>query len=491
MIIDGGSVLTMDPHNRLIEGGAVAVRGNSIAAVDRSEVIRQKFVANMVLDAKGKVVMPGLVDTYGHAGHGMIKAIYRPDLGWPTGGLYFHATTDRWWFADGVLSAVERLRFGVTTGFSVVGATPARMDSPVFAERQAEALTKVGIRGVLGVGPPDPHISHLAEPWSGTLWDSDKSAKRFFSYEQAMRNSVEIVEKWHGKEDGRIQVALHYPYLFGRQAAHPKIPFVYNDSHLPLMIEKADEIREVADRYGVLVHTHAFVGSVSFALKHYGVERVRRLLGLGGVCFAHCNGLAEEEIRTLGEHKSGICIVPFTHENILYGACPAIELLKAGAIVTISTDGAAPYVSYDLFKDISRAIWTQWLRFKDQSLLPPGKALRMVTIDAAKALKMDHLVGSLESGKRADIILVDFAKPHLTPKTFVPGLLVYYVNGNDVDTVMVNGKLLMQNRTVLSVDETEVLQMVREETELAFKRYDVTPYLQMDNKFWKNWQSYE
>ncbi len=183
--------------------------------------------------------------------------------------------------------------------------------------------------------------------------------------------------------------------------------------------------------------------------------------------------------------------MPFTHENILYGACPAIELLKAGAIVTISTDGAAPYVSYDLFKDISRAIWTQWLRFKDQSLLPPGKALRMVTIDAAKALKMDHLVGSLESGKRADIILVDFAKPHLTPKTFVPGLLVYYVNGNDVDTVMVNGKLLMQNRTVLSVDETEVLQMVREETELAFKRYDVTPYLQMDNKFWKNWQSYE
>lgn len=88
MIIDGGSVLTMDPHNRLVDNGAVAVRGNSIASVDRSEVIRQKFVVNMVLDAKGKVVMPGLVDTYGHAGHGMIKAIYRPDLGLPTGGIF-------------------------------------------------------------------------------------------------------------------------------------------------------------------------------------------------------------------------------------------------------------------------------------------------------------------------------------------------------------------------------------------------------------------
>lgn len=108
---------------------------------------------------------------------------------------------------------MERLRFGVTTGFSVVVATPAPMDCPVFAERQAEALTKVGIRGVLGVGPPDLYISHLAEPWSGTVWDSDRPAKRFFSYEQAMRNSVEIVEKWHGKEDGRIQVsALSIPF---------------------------------------------------------------------------------------------------------------------------------------------------------------------------------------------------------------------------------------------------------------------------------------
>ncbi len=130
-----------------------------------SQDVRRDFEADSILDARYKAVMPGLVDTYGHAGHGMIKAIRHPELGWPTNDLYFHAADEEWWSAEGLLSAVERLRFGVTCGLTVVGATPARMDSPIFAMRQAEAVESVGIRGVLGVGPPDPFVSHLPEPW--------------------------------------------------------------------------------------------------------------------------------------------------------------------------------------------------------------------------------------------------------------------------------------------------------------------------------------
>ncbi|MGQ9583846.1 MAG: amidohydrolase family protein [Anaerolineae bacterium] len=487
LIIEGGWVLTMDGQDRLIRDGAVAVKGNSIVAVDTRVAITKSYAADRVLDARQKVVMPGLVDTYGHAGHGLVKGIHHPDLGWPTNPLYFHATDEGWWYAEGLLSALERLRFGVTCGFSVVGATPARLDSPAFAERQAEALAEVGIRGVLGVGPPDPYVSHLPTPWQGTFWRGGKPVTQSFTYGEALRNSVSVIQRWHGGADGRVQVALHFPYLFGRQAAHPRIPFTYRDEHVPVMIEKAEEIRDLADRYGVLVHSHAFRGSVAFGLKHFGSERVHRLLK-PTVTLAHCNGLEDEEIRVLGEEGVGIAVVPFTHENLLYGPCPAVELLRAGAVVTIATDGTAPYTSYDLFKEISRAIWAQWARFGDQRVLPAGKALRMVTIDAARALGLDHLIGSLEAGKRADIIVVDLGRPHLTPSVSVPRLLAFYVNGNDVDTVLVDGRVLMQDRAVRSVDEAAIVALAREEAAGAFARFDIEPYLRTDADFWRGWR---
>jgi cytosine/adenosine deaminase-related metal-dependent hydrolase len=487
MLIEGGFVLTMDPQHRLIENGAVAINNRNIVAVDTLDVLQRAYSSDAVIDARNKVVMPGLVDTYGHAGHGLIKGIHHPELGWLTNKLYFYGTDERWWHAEGMLSALERLRFGVTCGFSVVGATPARLDSPVFAQRQAEAVSDVGIRTVLGVGPPDPHVSHIEQPWSGTFWENGEPIQRTFSYQDTIRNSLTIVEDWHNGAEGRIQVALHFPYLFGRQAAHPNIPFVYEDKHVPVMIEKAEEIRDLADRYQILIHSHAFTGSVAFGLRHFGVNRVHQLLG-PDVVLAHCNGLLEEEVRVLGEHGVGIAVVPFTHENILYGPCPVIELLQAGANVTISTDGTAPYCSYDLFKDVSRAMWAQWSRFGNQSLLPVGKALRMVTIDAARALGLADSIGSLEVGKRADIILVDLARPHLTPSVFVARLLAFYTNGNDVDTVIVDGKILMQGRQVMSVDEAAVLEMAQEEAARAFERLDISAYLEMDDKFWNGWE---
>jgi cytosine/adenosine deaminase-related metal-dependent hydrolase len=112
----------------------------------------------------------------------------------------------------------------------------------------------------------------------------------------------------------------------------------------------------------------------------------------------------------------------------------------------------------------------------------------MVTIDAARALGIDSLVGSLEIGKRADVILVDLNKPHLTPSIATPRLLAYYASGNDVDTVLVDGKILMQNRQVKSVDEDAVLGMAREQAALAFSRSEIAPYLKMDENFWQSWR---
>ncbi|NLE77501.1 MAG: amidohydrolase family protein, partial [Chloroflexi bacterium] len=246
-------------------------------------------------------------------------------------------------------------------------------------------------------------------------------------------------------------------------------------------------MRALADRYEIPIHSHVFKGSVSYALKKFGPARTHHLLGRD-VIFAHSNGLAEEEVRALGEAGASIAVVSYTHENILYGVCPVIELLQAGANVTISTDGTAPYCSYDLFREVSRAMWAQWTRLGDMRLLPAGKALRMVTMDAAQALGLGHMLGSLEVGKRADIILVDADKPHLVPDLAAPRLLALYVNGNDVHTTIVDGRILMEGRKVHTVDEGEVLALAREAAERVFSRFDIAPYLQTSNDFWQGWK---
>jgi cytosine/adenosine deaminase-related metal-dependent hydrolase len=129
-------------------------------------------------------------------------------------------------------------------------------------------------------------------------------------------------------------------------------------------------------------------------------------------------------------------------------------------------------------------MWHQWIRFETQEVLPGGKALRMVTIDAAKALGMDHETGSLEAGKKADIILVDLDKPHLTPITYVPHQLTFYANGNDVDTTIVDGKILMEKGEVLNVDQNEVLELAREEAQKAFDIIDLDDFKPSDEEFW-------
>lgn len=487
LIIEGGVVVTMDAQHRVIEDGAVAVLGKAIVAVGPSRDVRSTYQANTVLDGRRKAILPGLVDAYGHAGHGMIRGIRHPELGWPTNDLYFHAADEAWWHAEGMLSNVERLKFGVTCGMTVIGATPARMDSPVFAVRQAEAVEAVGIRGVLGVGPPDPFVSHLPEPWSGTLWRDGKPERQTFSYEDALQNSMRVIEDWHGRAGGRVQTALHVPYLFGRHATHPRFPFSYDAADIPVVIDKADEARDLVNRYGILLHSHAFRDSIAFGLQHFGQARMERLMG-PDLVLAHCNDMAPDEVRFMGQQQVNVALVPFTAENIVHGPCPATELLQAGANVVITTDGTAPYCSYDLLKEVPRAMWAQWQRLGDFRLLPAGKALRMVTIDAARALGLDHMIGSLEVGKRADIVLVDLNRPHLTPPSTVPRLLAFYANGSDVDTVLVDGKILMQGRTVRTVDEAAVVATAREEAARAFGRFDIEPYLEVDEAFWQGWR---
>ncbi len=476
LLVAGGHVLTMQPDAPEVADGAVAVdRGRILAVGARADLVA-RFAARETLDARGCAVLPGLVDAYAHAGHGLIRGLMHPDAGWPA-GIYWHSTTPAWWRAEAELSALERLCAGVTTGLSVIGATPARLDDTAFADANAEAYAASGLSLVLAVGPPDPIFPHLPTPFVGTHLENGRLVARTFTAADALRNSVAVIERWHGAAGGRLRVAIAPPYLFGRHVMHRRNAHRLPDAaDAPVILAHAREMRAIADAKGVLLQTHMFAGSVAYALRHFGAAEVARLLCGGDVLVCHANGLSDEEVRILGAHGCGIATVAYTHENLWYGIASIPALMKAGCAVAIATDGAAPYTSLDLWRELARTAWNQWMATGAQKVMPPETLLRMVTIDAARALRMSDRIGSLAPGKDADLIVVDLDAPHLGPAADLAQSLVFYATAADVRDVVAKGEVLLRRRVPIRVDAAAILARAREEAARALERNDLSIY---------------
>ena len=488
LVIAGGAVMTMDERDTVLRDGGLAVRDGRIVDVATSETIRARYRARTVIDGSGRLTMPGLVDTYSHAGHGLVKAVFHGAHGWPPNAVNFHGSDEAWWAAEAALSACERIRFGVTTGVTTLGATPARADHPRYAMAHAHAVRDAGIRGMVGVGPPDVFAKHIPEPYTVTDFLPDGTTReRTYTYADTLATSAEVVEACRAAFH-RDEMAAFFavPYVFGRhpQRADRRWDPVYTDADIPMLIEKAHEARSFADRHGVIVHTHMFVGTVAFAVERMGRELVDDVLG-PDVVIAHANALTADEIEVIAATDAKVSAAPSTGENFWYGRCPIPEMLAAGVDVAISTDGNAPRFSMDLFKEVYRALFLNWSAFGHQRIFPVGKALRMVTIDAARVIGMDDRIGSLEPGKYADIIQIDLERPHLVPDAHLPNLVAFYVNGNDVVTTIVGGNVVMRDGAITTVDQGAVIREARRQAELAFGRVDVSKYLETSRAFWR------
>lgn len=465
-----GLVLTMDQAGTRLEDGGIAVRGDRIVAVAASDEIEQRFVGAESIDATGQLIMPGLIDTYTHAGHGLVRGLFHPTHGWPAGRLYWRATSLDWWRAEARLAALERTRCGVTSAVVIVGSTPARVDEPDYALAVARAHADAGLRVCVGVGPPDPLFPHLDDPWQGVRWDGDTSRTVPFDYEDALATSIGVIRTLEERSDALASACLAPPYLFGRHVAHKLLPRRFPTAgDAPAIGREAERMRSLADTHGVLVHTHMFRGSVAFALEHLGADAVARILG-PDVVVAHANGLGEREIEALGNAGCAIAAVPTTHENLWYGFAPMVDLQRAGAVVTVSSDGAAPYRSLDLWRDLGSATWNMWHHHHDQAVMAPESVLRMVTSEAARAIGAADQLGSLEVGKLADVVTIDLGAPHFTPLTSPEYQLVHFANGGDVDVVIVAGRVVKRGARLARLDADEVRAEARHEAEAAFAR---------------------
>ena len=469
ILITRGTVITMDSSRRVLEDGAVAIVGDRIVAVGSTADLTARYSARETIDASRKIVMPGLIDGHGHAGHGLVKTLGTDTRQWnsATERIYAHGSTVDFWRADALLTSVERLRFGVTTSLTLFGGGDMviRTDDPRYGDAYLKAVQDVGIRYFLAVGPRRPPF-----PRTFTEWTGNSSREVPVTFERQLEVSETLIRKWHNAANGRLKLAVVAPTIDPSANS-------FNRADLPEIKRQAIATRELSKRHGLLFtedgHT---TGTVKFAHEEFGI--------LGpDVIFSHSTELTPEEIGLLKRTGTKIAHNP-SAIAAMRRYFPLVELLDSGVTVMLGSDGVAPDRSYDMFRHMFQAARYHRFHFRDTNVIPAGKVLEMVTVDAAKALGMEKEIGSLEAGKKADVILIDWFRPHLVPMNMPLYRVAYFANGNDVSTVLVDGRVLMRDRRVLSVNEEEVLTLAQREAEAAIRRTGLERLVDTPEGFW-------
>ncbi len=447
LLITGGTVITMDGARRVIPDGAVLVAGGRIQAVGpRAELPAE---AAQVIDARGKVVMPGLIDAHGHAGHGLIKTMGSGDSqAWfnACGQVYTHASPPSFWRAEARLAALERLMFGITTGVSVLGGGDCimRVDAPEHGAAHCEGVASIGIRDVMAVG-------HTRPPFPKAYDGAGVTAAQQYAVMAA------LFRDWHGR---------------GRQALCTMMP-VFRDDHARRaeIAEQGAAMLRLAAEHDAMFHQDGHRGGSIALAREFGLLSPRAFL-------SHCTDLSDADIAACAESGAHVVHNPSAIAAVR-GFCPVVRLLEAGVNVVLGSDATAPDRSSDMFRHMFMARRYAQRAAADDNLLPPGRVLEMCTVDAARALNMPD-IGALEVGKRADIITVDMTAPHMAPANMPVWRVVCFASGADVRDVVVDGQILMRERVVPHLDVLAVAAEAERETEAMLAASGLAHMVQED-----------
>lgn len=425
LLLTNALVLTMDESMNQYENGAVAVSGDTIIAAGPESELRKKYGAKEILDCGGKVLMPGLVNAHTHVPMTLLR------------GLADDLRLDVWLM--GYVMPVERefitpeaVRLGASIGCAefIRSGITSFADMYYFESSVAEATAAAGLRGVLGqtvLKFPTPDAQ---------------------SFEESLAATREFIEDWLG-----------HPLIV--PAVSPHAPYTCTEEILRATAALAAE-------FDVPLHTHLAETAIEVenARRDWDMPVVpyvkKQNLFEAKVLAAHCVHIDKGEINTLAHHGAGVAHNPSSNMKLASGAAPVAEMLKVGLNVGIGTDGPASNNDLDMFEEIRLAAFLSKFRANDPTSLPAYQALQMATRLGAQALHVGHLTGSLEPGKRADLILVDIDTVHNFPhfrrdpnSTYAQ--IVYAAKSTDVSDVMVNGKWLMRDRNLLTLNEKELL----------------------------------
>lgn len=429
LIILGGIVLTLDDQDRIYNPGAVAVTGGEIQAVDSRDKVVKRYKPRHTIDAQDSIVMPGLVNAHTHAPmvyfRGMADDL--PLKEWLEHHIW--PAEARWvrpgFIRDAIqLACAELIRSGTTL----------INDMYFFEEVEAEVLKEVGMRACVGKA-----LFDFPGPDGKAPLGRLRAAERF-------------IKRWSEDPLIRPAVAPHSLYTCSKE----------------LLISA----KRLSDEFGLPYHIHLSEtrSEVEEVKTREGVRPVEYLARLGvlGQRFVGVHGvwLTPEELDILKEYGGGLAHCPTSNMKLASGAAPIVQALKRGLKLGLGTDGAASNNSLDLFSELKITALLAKLREEDPTALPARAVVRMATRGGAELLGLNSLIGSLEPKKRADISIIGLRHPHLQPLYDPYSHLVYTARGSDVETVIIDGRVVMEHRRLLTIDEELVIEKAK-----RFRRY--------------------
>jgi cytosine/adenosine deaminase-related metal-dependent hydrolase len=474
ILIEHATVITVDQDRRVIDDGAVAITGDRIVAVGPTAEVRASHGDSQVIDGKRKIVIPGLVDLYAHCGCAMLKSLGEQlaGIGWwdLMDQVLFRYVTPRWWYVEAQLLAAERLRFGCTAILSQPGLSHARLDVPDHIREMQRAFEDLGIRAGLIASMPRsaPWQSRYADVVDGGRIEKEVTPEQVLANLEAIvadayREPSELVRYWVGS------FMIGNPTLI--DAEHPTNPFK-SDRSLGYFLNQAERLKTLMKRYDTGYWAHCWGDGVTHAYD----DGFRDLLGPRTV-LSHCTRLDDRSIRILAETRTNVNHCPRARRlQMWHETCRVVEMLEADVNVGLGSDAPQIDRTGDPFMDMQMVFKVQRRRFSDPGVLPVGKILEMSSIDGYRALGLEHVGGSLEVGKKADIVVLDAFKPHIWPLTMPVHQLVYYATGSDVEHVFVNGRQVLEHGKIVTINVADLLEEADEE----MRRLRSYPELKLD-----------
>ena len=424
LLVTGGTVVTVDAANRVIASGAVAIDGSDIIAVDTAAAIGRRFRGRETIDARGQIVLPGLINTHTHAPMVLYRGL-DDDLAlmeWLEKYIFpaeAKTVSPEFVRAGTRLAALEMIQSGTTT----------YADMYYFEEEIARETRAAGLRGVLGQTVIQFPVADARTP------------------AEALTRAEAFIKAFKGDPLITPAVAPHAMYTLDAASLRAA--------------------RDLSRRYGVptLIHVAETRDEVKNAQEQFKMSPVAYLDSLGflgpGVLAAHGVWVTEPEVLLLQSRGVGVSHNPESNMKLASGTAPVPAYLKANVALGLGTDGAASNNDLDMFEAMRVASLLHKLQTGDPRVVSAREALQMATIRGARALGMERRIGSLEPGKHADVIAVSVTGARQTPLYDPLSHLVYVARGSDVVTSIVHGKALMRNRKVLTLNESRVLEDAR------------------------------
>jgi cytosine/adenosine deaminase-related metal-dependent hydrolase len=455
-ILANATLITMDGERRVIGGGAIAVIGDSISAIGKTAAVTSQFPDLQVHDYSGHIILPGLIDTHVHLSQAFFRGVgernERSDnfhewlygLTLPMEG----AMTPEDGAASASLCILEMLKSGTTSFLECMTSENHGFDGIV------ETCVNSGIRAALGKVVMDvPPAYRDKVGWPQTAW---------FDPERTIADTLEAHKKWNGAANGRIQV------WFGCRTA--------DDSANPGLYR---QVARIAKERGMRLTIHhselesdnAYARSLGYrSHMEFGID-----LGIVGpnAVLAHCTAADEEDVRILAAAGASVSTNAANNAVSAWGPTPVVNMLAEGVNVALGCDGTAGDANMDLLRDLRVVCHIARTHAKTRNCLRAETFLEMATIGGARALGISDQVGSLETGKRADLITINTDVPHLTPIWNPVATVVFATQGADVHTVVIDGKIVVQNHEILTLDEKAIVAEARRRTPEIARRAKV------------------